>query len=188
MRRRTLLRLLPLLPAACSSPTPELFTLAAVPGPARHIAARNVELRRIGLASYLDRPEIVRADADYRVRVADNQRWGGSLTDMLDRVFTEDLLERLPGTTVFAAAGAISSAPDLVLEVDIQRFDGDASGQVVLLAQVAVRREDARGAAHVQTLRLTAHPASPATRDYVAAMSAVLGELADRTAELLGRG
>ncbi len=184
MRRRAMLLGLASL-AACTSPTPELFTLAAVPGPPRRLWARSVELRRIGLAGYLDRPEIVRAAADYRVTVASNQRWGEPLGGMLDRVFTEDLVERLPGTAVFTEAGAISTAPDLVLELDVMRFDTDASGMVVLLAQVAARRADARAAAHAETVRLTATPASAATRDLVAAMSTALGALADRVATLL---
>lgn len=184
MRRRAVLVAAAAL-AACASPTPELFTLAPVPGPQRRLSAHSVELRRIGLAGYLDRPEIVRAAADYRVTVATNQRWGESLGSMLDRVFTEDLVERLPGTAVFTEAGAISTAPDLVLELDVMRFDSDATGTLVLLAQVAVRRADARAAAHAETVRLTAAPASTATRDLVAAMSTALGALADRVVSLL---
>ncbi|MDA8253124.1 MAG: PqiC family protein [Rhodospirillales bacterium] len=188
MTRRGLVALLPALAlAACISPTPELFTLVAVPGPTRRLAAHSVELRRIGLAGYLDRPEIVRAEADYRVQVATNQRWGESLGTMLDRVFTEDLVERLPEVAVFAESGAISTAPDLILEIDVQRFDTDASGTLVVLAQVAVRRADARQTAHAATLRLTEQPASPATRDLVAAMSAALGQLADRVVAMLAR-
>jgi uncharacterized lipoprotein YmbA len=167
VRRRAAVGLLLVLLTACTSPTPELFTLAAMPGAGGRIPARSVELRRIGLAGYLDRPEIVQSEADYRVHVASNQRWGEPLTGMLDRVFTEDLVERLPGTAVFAESGAISTAPDLVLEVDIQRFDADAAGAVVLLAQVAVRRADAREPAHV------------------AAMSAALAQLADAVVAML---
>lgn len=184
--RRAVLTLLVAL-AACASPNPDLFTLIAVPGPAVHIAARSVELRRIGLAGDPDRPEIVRSETDYRLHVAANQRWGEPLGSMLDRVFTEDLVERLPGTAVFAESGAISTAPDLVLEVDVQRFDADASGEVVLLAQVAVRRADAREHANARTVRLTARPASPSTRDHVAAMSAALGNLSDEVAQSLAR-
>lgn len=187
MRRRFSLFLLAAFLAACTSPTPELYTLAAVPGPTQHLSARSVELRRIGLAGYLDRPEIVRAAADYRVQVTSNQRWGEALSSMLDRVFTEDLVERLPGTAVFAESGAISTAPDLVLEIDVMRFDTDASGALVLLAQVAVRRADARAPAHAETVRLTAQPATPATRDLVAAMSNALGQLADAVVGMLGR-
>jgi uncharacterized lipoprotein YmbA len=174
-----------LLLAACSSPTPELYTLAALPGPTAHLAARGIEVHRVGLAGYLDRPSIVRSSAGFRLRLADNQRWGEPLGSMVDRVFAEDLVERLPDAAVFSESGAISTAPDLTLEVDVQRFDADADGTVVLLAQVAVRRGDARRPAEATTLRLTVIPAGPTTRDYVAAMSRVLGELADRVVGLL---
>jgi uncharacterized lipoprotein YmbA len=174
-----------LLLAACSSPTPELYTLAAMPGPLAHLSAHGIEVRRVGLAGYLDRPAIVRSSAGFRLRLADNQRWGEPLGSMVDRVFAEDLVERLPDAAVFSESGAISTAPDLTLEVDVQRFDADGDGAVVLLAQVAVRRGDARRPAEATTLRLTATPAGPATRDYVAAMSRVLAALADRVVVLL---
>jgi uncharacterized lipoprotein YmbA len=181
MRRRAVAALLAML-AGCASPNPELYTLAALPGPAIHIAARSVELRRIGLAGYLDRPEIVRSAAQYRLLLSDNQRWGEPLGGMLDRVFTEDLVQRLPGTAVFAEDGAISTTPDLVLEIDVERLDADASGVVVLLAQVAIRHGDAGHAAQARTLRLTATPASAAMRDYVAAVSRTLAGFADQVA------
>ena len=187
MTRRAAGWLLLALLAGCTSPTPSLFTLAAVPGTERHLPAHSVELRRVGLAGYLDRPEIVSGEADYRLQLAHNDRWGESLGSMLGRVITEDLVERLPGAAVFSESGAISTRPDLVLEIDVQRFDTDATGTLVLLAQIAVRRADAREAAHAETLRLIGHPASPATRDLVAAMSAALGELADRIVAMLAR-
>lgn len=175
-----------LLGACGSSPNPDLYTLAALPGAATHIAARSVELRRIGLAGYLDRPEIVRSSAAFRLRLAQNERWGEPFGGMLDRVLTEDLVERLPDTAVYAESGAISTEPDEVLEIDVQRFDAEANGMIVLLAQVAVRRGDVNHAAEARTLRLTATPASAATRDHVAAMSRALADLADRIVGMLG--
>ena len=75
----------------------------------------------------------------------------------------------------------------------MQRFDADAGGQVVLLAQVAVSRGRDRASAITQTVRQTMRPAGPATAELVAAMSAVLGQLADTVAATLrgaraGRG
>ena len=169
--------------AGCASPPPNLFTLAAVPGPVVPTTVRSVELRRIGLAGYLDRPGIVRANVQYRLNVSDIDRWGEPLGGMLDRVFTEDLVARLPGTAVFAESGAISTTPDATVEIDVQRFDRDADGEVVLLAQVAIRRDGRTATA--QTLRLTRPLASDGTAELVAAMSALLGEFADRVAVLL---
>jgi uncharacterized lipoprotein YmbA len=171
--------------AACSSPNPELYTLAALPGTPAHIAAHAIELRRIGLAGYLDRPEIVRSSAAFRLRLAPNERWGEPLGGMLDRVIAEDLVERLPDTAVFAESGAISTAPDLVLEVEVERFDAEPDGTLVLLAQVALRRGDVGRAAEARTLRLTAAPASATIRDHVAAMSRALAELADAVVTML---
>ena len=169
--------------AACASPPPNLFTLAAVPGPVVTTPIRSVELRRIGLAGYLDRPGIVRANVQYRLDVSDIDRWGEPLGGMLDRVFTEDLVSRLPGTAVFSESGAISTTPDATLEVDVQRFDAGANDELVLLAQVAIRRDGRTATA--QTLRLTRPLASQGTADLVAAMSALLGQFADRVADLL---
>jgi len=169
----------------CSSPTPNLYTLAAVPGtplPTRRLA---VELRRISLAGYLDRAEIVRGTVSYQLKVSDIDRWGEPLGRMLERVLTEDLVTRLPNAAVFAESGAISTKPDLVVEIDVQRLEpqGDA---VVLLAQIAVRPEG--GTAMAETVRLVAPMGDPAsTPAQVAGMSAAIGQLADTLASLLAR-
>lgn len=187
MRRRAFLAgLVPALAAAsCSSPQVDLYTLAAVPGVPARIAARSVELRRIGLAGYLDRPEIVRSAADYRLRLSERERWGEPLGGMIGRVFCEDLLQRLPDTAVYSDTGAITARPDLVLEVDVQRLDTDAEGAVVLLAQIGVRRDDGSARMAAITLRVSVVPTGPGTPALVAAMSAALGQLADQVATRL---
>ncbi len=187
MRRRAVL-LLPALLAACASPDPAYYTLIARPGPVSRGAPKLVELRRIGLAGYLDRSEIVRNNNDYRLRIPGGERWGEPLGQLITRVLAENLNARLPGSSVFADSGAISAIPDATVEVDIQRFDADASNQVVLLAQVAVSRERDRDRRTARTLRLTAQPSGPTTTDLVAAMSAALAQLADRVATILRTG
>lgn len=187
MHRRAALAALLLLAGCSTSPTPELFTLATRPGPTTRIAARSVGVRRVALAGYLDRPEIVRSDTAYRIRLTTNERWGEPLGSMFDRVLTEELVQRLPGTAVFSESGAITSSPDLVLEIDVQRFDLDTAGVVMLLAQVAVRNPDSHEHTNARTLRFTAKPASAATRDYVAAMSDALGQFADAVSGMLAQ-
>lgn len=169
---------------ACgSSPNPDLYTLAAQPGAEVVTRKLSVELRRIGLAGYLDRPEIVRGTMQYRLQVANSDRWGEPLGGMLDRVLTEDLVERLPQAAVFAESGAISTHPDTVLEIDIQRLDADAQGTMVLLAQVAVRPDGKTASA--STIRLTRPIDAPTAQAHVAAMSAAIALLADRIAQIV---
>ena len=58
---------------ACSSPDPKLYTLLPTDPAALRSAASvpaTIELRRVTIPSYLDRPEMVRSGPDYRVRVA----------------------------------------------------------------------------------------------------------------------
>ena len=177
---------MPLLLAACASPEPAYFTLAARSGAPLTGGARLVELRRIGLAGYLDRPEIVRTSADYRLKLGAGERWGEPLGALVARVLAEDLNTRLPGSSVFTSSGSISAEPDATIELDLQRFDADATGQVVLLAQVAVSRGRARAAA--RTVRLVVTPTGPSTTDLVAALSMALAQLADQVAPMLRLG
>src|SRR5262249_53885313 len=71
-RRRFALLALPACAAACSSPDPALYTLQMKPGPVTPSGPKVVELRDIGLASYLDRKHIVRSSEDYRLGIMSN--------------------------------------------------------------------------------------------------------------------
>jgi uncharacterized lipoprotein YmbA len=173
--------------AGCASAEPTVFALGPSDGIARPGGPAVVELRRPGLAGYLDRSDVVARVADYRVRVLTNERWGEPLGDMIGRVLAEDLTERMPGTTIFSEDGAITADPDAIVEVDILRFDAGAGGLVILQAQVAVESGRSHAAASSRSFTLSARPSAGSTAAMAAAMSAVLGELADRMA-LLVRG
>ena len=176
-----------LLLASCRSPDPAFFTLAPVRGSPLPGAPTLVELRRPGIAGYLDRPEIVRSNANYRLRIEGGERWAEPFGDMVARVLAENLQSRLRGTSVFTSTGAISAETGAKVEIDLQRFDADPSGQVQLLAQVAVTRGSRRGNPTAQTIRLSVAPTGASTADYVAAMSQALGQAADQIAALLRR-
>jgi uncharacterized lipoprotein YmbA len=173
--------------AGCTSPEPTYYTLTPVPGAARGGAPRVVELRRIGLAGYLDRADVVYGRQGVQLQIANNQRWAEPLGDLIGRVLAENLTERLPGTTVYSAAGSISADPDATVEVDIQRFDAGANGRVDLLAQVAVERRGSHRAEAARTVRLSQPVSGSSTPALVTAMSAALGQLGDAIAGMLRR-
>ncbi len=114
-----------------SSPDPVLYTLAAQPGSPQGGGPRAVMLRDVGLARYLDRPQIVRASDGYLLDVSRGDWWGEPLGRMIGRVLVEELAQRLPGSSVFAELGAITADADATVEVNMQSFAADASGQVI---------------------------------------------------------
>lgn len=183
-RRRFSSLVLPALAAACSSPDPVYYTVAARTGPTLPSGPKIVLLKDIGLASYLDRREIVRSSEGYKLDVMSNDWWGEPLGGMLGRVLVVELSQRLPNSTVYGESGAITADANAVVGVNIQRLDADKAGVLVLLAQVAIdfnrpRRMAARNVSISKPL---------ATRDIpglVAAISDAVGELADGIAGLL---
>ncbi len=167
--------------AACASPNPTLYTLAVLPGPTHSGAPHVIELRSVALARYLERSQIVRSSEGYHLDVLANDWWGEPLDSMLGRVLVEELTDRLPGSTIYAENTAISVTPDATVAINVQRLDADASGAVVLIAQVAVT---ARGA-KTRNLRIAVSPASAGTPALVAAMSNATAQLADAVAAML---
>ena len=181
--RRGVLALLALLPAACTSPNPNLYTLAVVPGPLRAGAPARIELRLIALAHYLDRTQIVRSSEDFRLDVSSNDWWGEPLDSMLSRVLVQELAQRLPQSTVYGENGAITAAPDATVELNVQRMDADRNGTVVLLALAAVTLQD--HVTQARNLRFAVPTPSAGTAGLVAAMSTAVGDLADAIATML---
>lgn len=167
--------------ASCASPSPSLYTLDIPPGQVRRGGPKAIELRAIGLARYLERPQIVRSSENFRLDVLPNDWWGEPLDAMIGRVLARALSQRLPGGTVYLENSAISTEPGATVQVNVQRLDRDSSGSVTLIAQFAVHR--GAGAAQGVTFQVPVRDATAA--GLVAAMSDAIGLLADRIAAAL---
>lgn len=184
-RRSLTSLLLPALAAACSSsPDPVLYTLRVTPGPERPKSPPVVQLRDIGLPRYLDRREIVRSAADYKLGLSANDWWGEPLGAMLSRFIVLGLSQRLPSSSVYSEGGAISADPNAVLAVNIQRLEPDQAGTLELLAQAAVEFNRPRRTANRSFRILKPIPAATVAGQ-VAATSDAVGELTDGLAALL---
>ena len=174
----------PVLSACGSSPEPSLYTLAVRPGPVSSRGPRIVQVRDIGLPGYLDRKEIVRSSEDYKLDVRANAWWGEPMGEMLGRVLVMELTQRLPGSQVYSESGSITSDPNAVVGINIQRLDADRAGTVILQAQVAIQfNRPARSAS--RNFSITRQVPTPDTAGHVAATSDAVGELADGIAAML---
>jgi uncharacterized lipoprotein YmbA len=184
--RRLAVLALPLLAAACSSPEPTLYTLQMTPGPVLHRGPRVVEVRDIGLASYLDRREIVRSSEGYKLDIRSNDWWGEPLGAMLSRIIVIGLSQRLPGSSIYAEAGAISADPNAIVSVNVQRLDIDRTGVLELLAQANVEfNRPTRSVS--RTFQISKPVPSRDSAGEAAAISAAVAELTDGLAALLQR-
>jgi uncharacterized lipoprotein YmbA len=174
-----------------SSPPASFFALAPTSPPAAGSAQpgalHTIRMRRPAIPGYLDRAEVVHRIAGYRLGGAANDRWGGSLDEMIGRVLAQDLEVRVPGASVFTEDGAISAEPDATVEVNIERFEADERGELWLAADVAIERGLTKQAT-TRSVHLTSRSHGETTAAIVAAMSDLLGQLSDQVAGMLVEG
>jgi uncharacterized lipoprotein YmbA len=173
---------------ACSSPTPVLYTVAPVPGRVQTAGPKIIALQQISTARFLERSQIVRSSENYRLDVMSNDWWGEPLGAMLSRVLIEELGQRLPQSTVFAESGAVSASPDATIELNLQRLDEDASGNLILQAQASVNFKGRRGGPLLRNFRFVVTPPTPDIQGEVSAISTAVGQLADGLASMLVTG
>jgi hypothetical protein len=167
----------------CSSPDPNLYTIAGVAGSTHAGAAKVIVLHQIGVARYLERSQIVRSSENYRLEVLANDWWGEPVGAMLARVLSDELSQRLPGSTVYAETGAVSVAPEATIEVNVTRMDLNAAGVLVLRAQAAVTKGHA--APVTRSFDFEVPPPDGTVGGEVAAISTAVGQLADGLAAML---
>jgi uncharacterized protein len=168
-----------------SSPEPQFYTLFPRGGSTLVSQPWQVELRRPGLPSYLDRPQIVRHEQPGKLEFSGAERWGAPLEDMVGNILAQNLAQRLPSARVFTESGAISSSPDVLVEIEIQRFELTEHGSVELVAQVAVHWPKTLAADRLDRYALSRTPRNRSTEQLVTQMSELLAELANSIAHSL---
>jgi uncharacterized lipoprotein YmbA len=173
--------------AACSSPDPVLYTIASVPGSPAIGGPKVVLLQTVGLARYLDRPQIVHSSADDRLDVRTNDWWGEPLGPMLGRVLADELGNRLPQSIVISDGSVVSATPDATVELDIRQLNGDSTGSLILQAQASVTFKGKKPSV-LRNIRIVVPGADVGIPGQVKATSTAVGQLADRLASVLVTG
>ena len=163
----------------CSSPDNKYFTLSTEGGaaPASAAATRTVSVDEVTIPSYLDRPQIVVRQTATQADIREYERWMEPLDSMLRRVLTADLAARL-------GAGHVLDRPakdTALIAVTIDEFGQDGD-RAVLRGQWTVKTagKDGPGASHSFSREEPLGKAE--TPDMVAAMSRLVGGLADEIA------
>jgi uncharacterized protein len=190
MRRlRPLFALAVIAMCGCSANT-NFYTLSRLPAAsgAGILAAEKpliVAIGPVSLPDYADCPQIVVRDSPYTIRPAPFDQWAGDLDDMLPRVLTEDVADRLPAYRVVQFPQIAASNVDYRVVVDITRFDVSSDGDAAVAAGWQIYERGNNKPLLLSDSTARAHAASSSYPDRVAALSQALADLAGEIARAL---
>lgn len=173
---------------AVTQPT-SFYTLSQATEP--NVAKRSADGLVIGLGpitlpQYLDRPGIVTREGANQMRLAEFNQWAEPLEPLLTRIMAEDLYAILDASDVIPIPQRGDIPLDRVVEVDIGRFDADATGQVVLDARWRIYQGD--NETLLASGRSQVNEQGAPVPDYdsiVAAMSRALGRASEEIAKAI---
>lgn len=133
---------------------------------------------------YLDRTQIVTRIGQSRINISEFHRWADSLKDGFSRVLVKNVSVLLPTHRVAAYPWQDDFAPDYQIKLNVEQFDGQIDGIVVL--NVAWSVVSVGGADHVlQTSVIKEHVLIHDHEGLVTAMSRTLATLSREIVEVL---
>jgi uncharacterized protein len=182
MRGVPLVVLVSVLAGCGSSPPVRYFALESV-APQSSAPVKGtvpIKMGAVQIPPVLDRRPMVRGETDHELTISSQERWASSFGEMVAHVLTEDLKERLsPATVISPNMPAPQNARGL--RVSILTFSPDKSGSVVLRADWMLL-EGSPPRVLMQRAVQAQEPGSQSASDEAAAMSRLLGKLADQIA------
>jgi uncharacterized protein len=139
-----LVALIVLLAGCASSPPVRYYTLtpAGSQGGARSVAQEarpvSVSIVPVEIPDYLDRAEIVTQEGEHELKLAEYDRWAGSLSDNISAVLAENIATFLGSDRVFVSPGIRGEKNDFAVVMRILRLDCVPGDRVSLKAQWSI--------------------------------------------------
>jgi len=141
----------------------------------------------LSIPDYLNRSQIVTRDVDAQMRMDDFSRWTEPLTDSMHRIISTDVDNLLHGVVVvmYPYEAVVRSHLDYRLVGDVNRFDADSSGLVVLEIQWAIVDTEANLLVPTRRNRYQAQMAT--SGDFSAMVAAMNDVLSQFSRDVAGR-
>ncbi len=187
---RAALILLTLLLTACgSSPPVRYFSLetADAPLPKTSASSTVVAFGPLRIPEYLDRKQMVTRGAGAEITVHEYSRWAEPMDESIHRIVASRLDNQLENVVVVAYPYLRAYHMEYRILGQVDRFDSDLAGQVVLQVQWSAIAEDTKPLIAPRRARYETRAANPGDPgDIAAAMSRALSEFSDDVARQLG--
>jgi uncharacterized protein len=171
----------------CSSvlaPPPDLakfFVLTPAPSRNQPAAASTgqlaIGLGPVKLPDYLDRNEIVTRVEPNRLDLSENDRWAEPVEANFRHVLAADLASQLPNAQIVPFPWYDTTRLDFAVEVTVERFERDTSGNARLVAHWTVHEAAGGKLLTTRDSNLSDPAKSAAMADSVAAMSTAIEDL-----------
>ena len=160
--------------------TPETGTEAGASSPGLAIG-----IGPITLPEHLDREQIVTRTSRNELRLAEFDRWAGSLKDGFSRVLAENLSILLSTDRVALFPWRRSVPIDYQVVVDVSRFDGELGGNLLLIGRWTVFAGRDKQVLSMGTSRISEPSGAQGYAALVAAQSRALGRFSSEIAEAI---
>lgn len=166
-----------------------LDPVAAPADPATGLPDLTVKLLELRLPQYLERPQIVTRSEPQRLELAEYHQWGGNLRKNLVIVMVRNLSRELGTNRVSGPPHRAGLDADLLVELEVTRFERGPRGRVVLVAWWRVLDGGSRDTLETRVSQLESASLVPGG-DYAAtvtAMGEVFARLGSEVAAALRR-
>ena len=176
--------------AGCASTeSSQYYNLTPIPGSDKESRAESaaqdvgIGVGPVKIPDYLDRQQIVTSSNQNKIKMAEFDRWAGSLKDDVPRVLSENLSNLLSTDRIFLYPWRGDVPIDYQIEVEIIRFDGELGRDVLLIARWAIFSGNNRKVLFIKKSSFTESTGAQGYGAMVAAQSRVLGRLSRDIAE-----
>jgi len=189
----TLLVVLLLAGCAGQSPRVDFYILSAGARPAGDASVpgkcsgQAISVGPISWPRYLDQPRIVTRAGTNRLETSEFNRWGGSLEDDFSRTMIRNLSSLLQSELVMSYRRSAHFAPVYRVEMDIQQFDGQLGGDVILGAKWSIIAETSGDLEKVATSTIRKSTSGSDYEALVNASSMAVAQLSEEIATQLAR-
>lgn len=173
-----------------SGPQSRFFTLEPVAAAARvtDVGGPPIGIGSVDLPPALDRHAMVVYRSSHSVTLREFERWAAPFDSMVPRVLGFDLASRLPADFIVLPGAPKPDGPMRSLDVVVETFAAGPDNEVTLDAEWTLGAADDNGTPLSRREHVVV-PLSSLQADAIAtAMSAALGQLADRIAAGLAGG
>jgi uncharacterized protein len=179
--------------AACTvlAPRPDpsrFFVLTPLSDPAPAVPGEHVGSLGVGpvrLPGYLDRPEMVTRVEPNEVRPAVFDFWAGSLSRQFEMILAQNLQTLVHADRVQLYPWWGGKAPELVVEVDVDRFEPSADGRAELVARWRIRKGSALDTLRAGDSTFTTTTTGGDPQATATALSGLLGDFSRELAQAI---